>query len=144
MHKKVVISLVTLVVIVAAVVGIVMAKNNASKDTTAVSTDSSMDMPAKSSTSTDDSSKSTATNSVAIKDFAFSPADITVRVGTTVTWTNQDSAAHTVTETDGKTGPDSGTLATGKSYSFTYAAAGTYSYHCDFHSSMVGTVTVTE
>jgi len=144
MNKKVVIGLVVVVVIAAAVVGTVLAKNSSSKDDSATSMDTSMDMPAKSSASSDDSSKATATDTVAIKDFAFSPANITVKAGTTVTWTNQDSTAHTVTETDGKTGPDSGTLEQGKTYSFTYTTAGTYSYHCSFHSSMTGTVTVTE
>jgi plastocyanin len=97
-----------------------------------------------SSSSSGSSSTPTATNSVMIQNFAFSPADITVKKGTTVTWTNNDSATHTVTETDGKTGPDSGDLAPSKTYSFTYNTAGTFAYHCSIHASMTGTVTVTE
>lgn len=85
-----------------------------------------------------------ATSSVTIQNFAFAPANITVKKGTTVTWTNKDSAAHTVTETDSQAGPDSGDLNTGKSYSFTYTAVGTFKYHCAIHPDMVGTVTVTE
>lgn len=113
-------------------------KNNNTK----VDTMSNMDMHEGATTS--GSSKPTATNSVTIENFAFSPANITVKKGTTVTWTNKDSTAHTVTENDGKNGPDSSSLDQGKSYSFTYDTVGTFKYHCSFHPNMVGTVTVTE
>lgn len=97
-------------------------------------------------TSNNSSSSSTpaATDSVTIDNFAFSPADITVKAGATVTWTNKDSVTHTVTETDSLKGPDSGNLASGKTYSFTFTAAGTYHYHCSIHPEMLGTVTVTQ
>jgi plastocyanin len=94
--------------------------------------------------STSPSATPVTASSVTIQDFAFGPSAVTVKKGTTVTWTNKDSAAHTVTETDGKDGPKSGTLETGKSYSFTYNTVGTFSYHCSIHPSMTGTVTVTE
>ena len=81
---------------------------------------------------------------VAIQNFAFGPNAVTVKKGTRVQWVNKDSADHTITETDGQPGPDSGNLADGKSYSFTYNTAGTFHYHCAIHSSMTGTVTVTE
>lgn len=95
-------------------------------------------------TSSPSTTTPTATNSVVIENFAFSPSNITVKKGTTVSWTNKDSTAHTVTENDSQTGPDSGNLANGKSYSFTYNAVGTFKYHCSIHPNMVGTVTVTE
>jgi plastocyanin len=75
---------------------------------------------------------------------AFSPADITVKKGTTVTWTNQDSVAHTVVETDGQDGPKSNDLNNGQSYTFTYNTVGAFKYHCSIHPMMTGTVTVTE
>lgn len=82
-------------------------------------------------------------NAVAIKNFAFAPAALTVKVGTTVTWTNQDSDAHTVTSM-GKGGPlKSSPLNTGQSYTHTFTAAGTYSYLCTVHPFMTATVTVT-
>jgi len=84
------------------------------------------------------------TNAVAIQNFAFDSADITVKQGATVTWTNKDSTAHTVTETDSQTGPNSGDVNPGSSYSFTFSTPGTYHYHCAIHPSMVGTVTVTQ
>ena len=78
--------------------------------------------------------------SVSIAGFAFAPATITVPVGASITWTNSDSAGHTVTADDGSF--KSGTLTTGATFKQTFAAAGTYTYHCSIHASMVGTVTV--
>lgn len=75
-----------------------------------------------------------------INNFAFNPATVTVAVGTTVNWVNNDSASHTVTSDTGIF--ESGSLAKGGTYSFTFANAGTYKYHCSVHSSMKGTVIV--
>jgi plastocyanin len=88
------------------------------------------------------SNPGSAQNAVTISGFAFSPATITVPVGTKVTWTNQDSATHTVTADDGKTF-DSGGVATGATFSFTFTTAGTFAYHCAIHSSMKANVIVT-
>lgn len=101
---------------------------------------SNMDM--KSGTSA--SSTPEATNSVSIANFAFSPAAITVKKGVTVTWTNNDSTTHTVTEMDNLEGPNSGNVAPGKTYTFTYNTTGTFKYRCSIHPSMTGAVTVTE
>lgn len=84
------------------------------------------------------------TNKVSIIDMAFLPATITVKKGTTVTWTNNDSVDHNVIETDGKPGPSSGTLAKDATYSFKYDTVGTFTYHCSIHPDMVGTVIVEE
>jgi plastocyanin len=82
-------------------------------------------------------------NNVAIRNFAFSPASLTVRAGTEVTWTNQDSDAHTVTS-DGSGGPlNSKALNTGDTFSHTFAEPGTYKYLCTIHPFMTATVTVT-
>lgn len=92
----------------------------------------------------DNSTASTSqTNSVTIQNFAFSPAHITVKKGTTVTWTNQDSAAHNVTSNQSG-GPKSGTLEKGQTFSFKFDTTGTFDYICSIHPSMKGTVTVTE
>lgn len=77
-------------------------------------------------------------NSVNIAHFAFAPAADTVAVGTTITWTNQDGTAHTVTGT----GFDSGSLTQNASFSHTFATKGTFAYHCIFHANMVAMVTV--
>ena len=84
-----------------------------------------------------------AANSVLIKNFAFAPAAITVKVGTKVTWTNQDTDAHTVTSQNNAGPLNSQPLGTGQSYSYTFSAPGTYSYLCTIHPFMTATVTVT-
>ncbi len=70
----------------------------------------------------------------------FVPADVTVALGSTVTWDNIDDRAHTVTATDGSF--DSGIFDVGASYSRAFDAAGVYAYLCTLHPEMVGTVTV--
>ena len=79
---------------------------------------------------------------VTIQNFAFAPADLSVKVGTKVTWTNQDSAGHTVTFDTGSDTSD--TLGNGASYSQTFNTAGTFAYHCKIHPSMKTSVTVTQ
>jgi len=79
---------------------------------------------------------------VSIAGFAFDPATLTVTTGTTVTWTNDDTAAHTVTSDDGSWGSNS--LAKGDSFSFTFNEAGTFSYHCGVHPSMQATITIVD
>ena len=79
-------------------------------------------------------------NAVTIANFAFGPSAITVAVGTTVTWTNSDTAGHTVTADDGSFKSD--TLGSGATFTQTFATAGTFAYHCSIHKSMTGTVTV--
>jgi plastocyanin len=81
-----------------------------------------------------------ATDKVAIQGFAFGPATITVKPGTTVTWTQQDEDQHTVTANDGSF--TSSPLITGTTYTHTFTAPGTYQYHCSIHPFMHGTVVV--
>ena len=82
-------------------------------------------------------------NAVTIQNFAFAPANLQVKVGTTVTWTNNDTAPHTVTFRDGSL-TSSSTLRQGDTYSYTFTKTGTFSYYCDFHPYMVGQVVVTQ
>jgi plastocyanin len=69
---------------------------------------------------------------------AYNPAELTVDVGSTVTWTNTDVVSHT--STSDASGWNSGTIAPGGQFSFTFPTAGTFSYHCAIHPGMVGTV----
>lgn len=77
--------------------------------------------------------------------YAFSPATLTIKVGTTVTWTNTTGAPHTVTSDDGKSF-DSGIShpisASGGTFSFTFTKPGTYAYHCQIHPFMKATIVV--
>jgi plastocyanin len=81
-----------------------------------------------------------APGAVTIAGMAFSPSSLTVPVNTTVTWTNSDSMAHTVTSTSGLF--DSGSIGVGGNYSFTFASAGTFNYYCSIHPSMTGKIIV--
>lgn len=88
-------------------------------------------------------SSASSLDTITIKDFAFSPAALTIKTGTTVTWVNDDSAPHTVVSDDGAPAPfTSPQLATGASFPQRFAQAGTYAYHCSIHPSMKGTVVV--
>jgi plastocyanin len=79
--------------------------------------------------------------SAAISNFAFAPQAIEVEVGQEITWTNEDSAPHTVTATSGAEF-DSGTMEQGATYSWKATKAGTVEYFCAIHPSMTGTITV--
>lgn len=87
------------------------------------------------------SNVSTSANGIQIQANSFNPDTLTVKVGTKVTWTNNDSYDHTVTSDDGTF--DSGRLSANSSYSFTFAKVGTYSYHCSVHTFMTAKVIVT-
>ena len=78
---------------------------------------------------------------VDIANFAFAPKDIQAKVGQTITFTNNDSAPHTATATEGAKF-DSGQLDQGKSFSYTAKKAGTIQFVCSFHPNMTGTITV--
>jgi plastocyanin len=85
------------------------------------------------------------TNSISISNNAFSLPTLTVKKGSAVTWTNEDATDHTITaDQQSPDAPASQAFSLGQSFVFTFQKPGTYSYHCTFHSTMKGTVIVTE
>jgi plastocyanin len=80
------------------------------------------------------------TTSVSIANFAFDPGTVTVQAGDTVTWTNNDSVAHTVTAADGSF--DSGAIAPGGTFSMTFDTPGTIAYSCTIHPNMRASIVV--
>ncbi|MCR4306086.1 MAG: plastocyanin/azurin family copper-binding protein [Candidatus Daviesbacteria bacterium] len=83
-------------------------------------------------------------NAVIIQNSQFIPSVIQVTPGTIVTWINQDSISHT-TISDSSTGAeswDSGNIGPGQSYSRTFTQVGTYTYHCNLHPAIKGSVQV--
>ncbi len=84
---------------------------------------------------------SAADMAITIQGFAFSPATITVPVGTKVTWTNKDPATHTVTSDSGAF--DSKNITTGGTFSFAFSQVGSFAYHCNIHPQMTATIVVT-
>ena len=77
---------------------------------------------------------------VKIDNFAFGPQSLTVKVGTTVTWTNRDDIPHTVVSSDGVF--KSKARDTDETFSYKFDKAGTYSYFCSLHPKMTGQVVV--
>ena len=78
--------------------------------------------------------------SVQIGNFTFKNPVVTVKPGTTVTWTNGDDIPHTVVSKDGVF--KSKVLDTGDRFSFTFAKAGQFGYFCSLHPHMTGTIIV--
>jgi LPXTG-motif cell wall-anchored protein len=81
-----------------------------------------------------------ATENVTISDFQFTPAQITIQQGDTVTWTNEGPTAHSATASGGSF--DTGIFSAGGSRSETFDEAGTFAYICTPHPNMTGTVVV--
>jgi plastocyanin len=77
---------------------------------------------------------------ISAKDFMFSPASVTVKAGSTVTWTNLDDEPHTVFSDAGLF--RSSALDTKDSFAYKFDKAGTYHYLCTIHPRMVGTIVV--
>ena len=97
---------------------------------------------------------SPAAEQVSIMEYAYSPQSVSIKVGTSVTWTNNGTLAHTATSdggafNSGQIGAATGGGAYGGgtapgSYTVTFSSAGTYAYHCANHpTQMSGTITVT-
>ena len=80
------------------------------------------------------------TNQVFIENMSFTPSSIMISSSLTVTWTNKDVIDHTVTSDDGLF--DSGNIKPNGTYSYTFTASGTFSYHCRIHSGMTASVSV--
>jgi len=76
---------------------------------------------------------------VTIDNFTFSPAELKVKVGDTVTWTNHDDIPHTVVSA-GKF--RSKTMDTDNTFTFTFTSAGDYKYFCSLHPHMTGMIKV--
>lgn len=83
-----------------------------------------------------------AVHAVAMAQYAFAPAALTVHVGDTITWTNQDQAPHDVTTTSAPVPLHSPTLATGQSWTYTFSQPGTYAYICSIHPDMRAQIVV--
>ena len=79
-------------------------------------------------------------STVTIKNFMFAPTTVTVKAGSTVTWTNKDDEPHTVVSDSGLF--RSGAVDTDESFSFRFEKPGTYRFLCTIHPTMVGTIVV--
>ena len=109
----------------------------ASKAVFALLLASTLWLPAKRVAAAETSQPST---DVKIDNFSFTPQEIKVKVGTTITWTNRDDIPHTVTSTDSIF--KSKTLDTDEKFTTTFTKPGTYPYFCSIHPKMTGKVIV--
>lgn len=130
------IAIVVAVIVIAAAVGLAVSHKSPTTSTTTSSSNSN-------SNSNQTTSNATA---VTIQGYAFSPSTITVKKGTTVTWTNKDAVEHDVaSDTNSPQGGLAGPLLPqNNTYSFTFNTVGTYKYHCTPHPYMQATVIVTD
>jgi plastocyanin len=90
------------------------------------------------SSSNSSSQNSVATNSINIVNFAFTPQTITIKLGSTVTWTNSDSVTHNPVGADF----NANNISQGQTFKHTFNTAGTFDYHCSIHPEMTGKVIV--
>jgi len=130
--KKIIIGVIIVLIIVLGTV-YVMHKNNGMQGM-------NMQPASQLQSSSSSTAKPAGKNAVTIKNFAFSPATITIKAGQSVIWTNEDSIGHSATADDNSW--DTGVLSQGQSKSITFAKAGTYTYHCSVHPNMKATVVV--
>lgn len=128
----------TIVSAVVAVAALATACSSSAKSSVAAGSSGS---PSSSTTAAASSASSTAGTTVDIKNFMFHPTPLTVRVGATITVTNQDGTTHTLTADDHSF--DTGDLGAGASKQLTFTKAGTFSYHCSIHNYMTGVIHVT-
>lgn len=95
-----------------------------------------MQMPAQSNGN--QTTETVAPGNIVIKNYTFTPSTLTVKAGDTVTWTNNDSVAHSIKSATF----NSSTLNTGDTFKFTFNTPGTYNYNCGIHPTMTGIVIV--
>lgn len=138
MNKKILWTVIAVAIVILGAGVLAASLRNSSHQNSSASSNANMTTSAADSTE-----HATATNAVSMQNMAFSPTKITVKKGTTVTWTNNDNVEHTVT-VDGGTGPKSDLFGNGQTYSYTFDIVGTFPYHCQVHTNMRGTVVVTE
>jgi plastocyanin len=127
-----------IIVILIAVAAFAMNRNNSSTPQPATNNSQSS-----SNNNSSSQTSHTASATVDINNMAFTPSQITISKGGTVTWTNNDSMTHTVVDDlNNAGGPNSGDIAPGSNYSFTFTKTGSFQYHCSIHPSMRGTIVV--
>ena len=129
-------TLIAIIVIAVLIVGAVVALNNRSNSNKTAP-------PSSANPTASGANQAPAAGSIDIRNMMFTPSQITVAKGGTVTWTNHDSTTHTVIDDLSNVGgPASGEITPGSSYSFRFTKTGSFQYHCRIHPSMRGTIVV--
>jgi len=132
-------TLIAIVVVIILAVGgwLAFGNKNSNNNSTGNSSQTS------SNNSSKNSNQASTSGQVSIQNMLFTPSQVTIAKGGSVTWTNNDSITHTVVDDLSNVGgPNSGDIAPGQSYSFTFNKTGSFQYHCSLHPSMRGTIVV--
>lgn len=127
--------------VVVIAVGIVGSVVWARKDATSAGEPSATTVVASPGNSTGPGTPAPGDQAISIKDFSFQRASLSIKVGDSVTWTNDDGASHSIQSGD-RTFDSPDKITTAESFSFTFANAGTFTYICGIHPYMTGTVEV--
>jgi plastocyanin len=135
MSNKIIYTIIIVIIIVAAVI-FALFKNNQSK----MQMGSSSNTPSQSQTKSPEVTTQISENTVTIQNFAFTPANLTVKKGTKVTFVNKDSVGHSATADDKSF--DTGVLEQNESKEVSFDKPGTYTYHCSVHPNMKAVITV--
>ena len=138
MKKTLLMILATLFIIIGGIIVFVKMSNNDTNTTNETNDNSSK------SDISESSEILVGSVSISIRNLAYSREKITIKKGSTIAWTNEDSMAHTVTSTSSSDSFDSGTLEKDQTFSKTFNSVGTFDYFCSFHSSMKAEVVVVE
>lgn len=133
-------TLLAIIVLAILVVGGAVALTHKSNNNPTSSSNSSTQ---NTNSTTSNANQASQTGSIDIKNMMFTPSQITVAKGGTVTWTNNDTTTHRVVDDlTNVGGPSSGDIAPGSTYSFNFTKTGSFQYHCSIHPSMRGTIVV--
>src|SRR5579883_3210500 len=124
-----------IIIVIIIIGGVIALTHKSNNNTTTPPANSS------STSSTTTTNQSAVAGTINIRDMMFTPSQITVPKGGTVKWTNNDTTTHTVVADLGN-GPNSGDIAPGQTYSYTFTKSGSVQYHCSIHPSMRGTIVV--
>ena len=134
MRKSIGLILVLMIIAAAAVIVALAHKSNSSNTSPVVQNNQ---------TASTNPSGQPSTGTINIRDMMFTPSQITIAKGGSVTWTNNDTVTHTVIDDLSNVGgPASGDIPPGGKYSFTFNKTGSFQYHCRIHPSMRGTIVV--
>lgn len=133
--KRNTLTLVVIIILILIIGGILLGRKSSNSTNTTT--------PSTTNSSSQNQNSPSSTGAISIHDMMFSPSQITVTKGSTVTWTNNDSTTHTVVDDLSNVGgPSSGNILPGQTYSFTFDKTGSFQYHCSIHPSMRGTIVV--
>ena len=138
MNNKIIIGVVLAVVIIGGVFYFTKSQYQQPSQQQPVTQQPTTQQPTTQQPTTQQTQTTVEANAITIQNFAFNPGTLTVKQGTKVTWTNQDSATHKIKSDTF----NSGDLNQGDTFEFTFNNKGSFDYSCSIHPSMTGKIVV--